>query len=78
MSPGSLIGTLGVTLLLMAFALNITKTLSAESIPYLLLNLFGAALACVSSYLIVFWPFVVLEAIWVLATLAALIKVLKK
>lgn len=67
------IGTLGVTLLLIAFALNIAKKISANSKVYLLLNIAGAGLACVSSYLIRFWPFVVLESVWVIATLIALL-----
>lgn len=68
------IGTIGVTLLLIAFALNIAKKLSATSKTYLLLNILGAGLAGVSSYMIEFWPFVVLESVWVIATLLALLK----
>ncbi|MGZ3921095.1 MAG: CBU_0592 family membrane protein [Bacteroidia bacterium] len=68
------IGTTGVTLLLVAFALNISKKISASSKLYLLLNILGAGLAGVSSYLIQFWPFVVLESVWVIATLLALFK----
>ncbi|MGZ4042389.1 MAG: CBU_0592 family membrane protein [Bacteroidia bacterium] len=68
------IGTTGVTLLLIAFALNISKKISASSKLYLLLNILGAGLAGVSSYLIQFWPFVVLESVWVIATLLALFK----
>lgn len=78
MSAGSLIGTLGVTLLLIAFALNIAKKMPAESKPYLLLNFFGSLLAGFSSYLIAFWPFVVLESVWALASLYAFIKTLRK
>jgi hypothetical protein len=68
------IGTTGVTLLLIAFALNIAKKLSATSKVYLLLNIAGAALAGISSYMIQFWPFVVLESVWVIATVIALLK----
>lgn len=68
------IGTIGVTLLLVAFALNISKKMSATSKPYLILNIVGAGLAGVSSYMIQFWPFVVLESVWVIATLLALFK----
>lgn len=74
MSVSDWIGTVGVTLLLIAFALNITKKISPESIPYLLLNIFGAGLAGVSSYMIQFWPFVVLESVWVVASLLPLFK----
>lgn len=74
MSLSDWIGTLGVTLLLIAFALNIAKKTTPETKIYLLLNIVGAGLAGVSSYMIHFWPFVVLESVWVLASLMALIK----
>lgn len=74
MSLSDWIGTLGVTLLLIAFALNIAKKITPETKIYLLLNILGAGLAGVSSYMIHFWPFVVLESVWVLASLMALIK----
>ena len=60
----TIIGLAGVSLLLAAFFLNLFKFLRSESYLYLLLNLVGAALACYSSYLINFMPFVVLEGTW--------------
>jgi len=60
----TLIGSLGVALLLLAFLLNLFKLLRSDGYPYLLLNLVGAALACYSSYLISFMPFVILEGTW--------------
>ncbi|MCE3260878.1 MAG: hypothetical protein K0S12_2519 [Bacteroidetes bacterium] len=74
MDLSSWIGTFGVTLLLIAFALNIAKKLSATSKIYLGLNIVGAGLAGISSYMIEFWPFVVLESVWVIATFIALLK----
>ncbi len=74
MSLSDWIGTIGVTLLLIAFALNITKKISPDTTTYLLLNIFGAGLAGVSSYMIQFWPFVVLESVWVIASLIPLFK----
>ncbi len=74
-SLSTLIGFTGVGLLLLAFVLNLAKLLRAESIPYLTLNLVGAALACVSSWMIDFMPFVILEGTWAVATLAALVRV---
>lgn len=68
------IGTIGVSLLLIAFALNIAKQITPESKSYLVLNIVGAALAGISSYMIQFWPFVILESVWVIATCIALIK----
>lgn len=77
MSAGELTGTVGVSLLLAAFALNLLKKLQPDSKAYLLLNIVGAGLACISSYLISFWPFVVLEGVWTLSSLFILIKTLK-
>ena len=73
MTAGEIIGTLGVSLLLVAFAMNLAKKWAASSTPYLLLNIIGAALAGLSSYLISFWPFVVLEGVWTISSIVVLI-----
>jgi hypothetical protein len=59
-----IIGSIGVSLLLIAFFLNLFKFLRSESYLYMSLNLLGSALACYSSYLINFMPFVLLEGTW--------------
>ncbi len=74
MSAGEWIGTLGVSILLIAFALNLLKKLQANSKLYLFLNVLGGALACLSSVLIQFWPFVVLEGVWAIASLVMLLR----
>ena len=74
MNLSNWIGTIGVTVLLFAFALNILKKITPESKIYLSLNIIGAVLAGLSSYMINFWPFVILESVWVLASIMALIK----
>ena len=74
MSAGELVGTLGVTLLLVAFALNLMKKADTGSALYLWLNIVGAALAGVSSYLIHFWPFVILEGVWTISSIVMLMK----
>jgi len=58
------IGSIGVALLLVAFFLNLVKAMRSDGWMYLGLNFFGASLACYSSYLIQFMPFVVLEGTW--------------
>lgn len=68
------IGFIGVALLLLAFFLNLFRLLKAESALYLTLNLIGAGLACTSSYLIDFLPFVLLEATWALVAAVALLR----
>lgn len=77
MSESDIIGTLGVTILLLAFLLQILKVLSLESSTYSILNGLGAALAGYSSWLIDFKPFVILEAVWVLVSIYNLYKNLK-
>jgi hypothetical protein len=67
------IGSVGVTLLLAAFLLNLCRVLRADSRAYAGLNLAGAGLACWSSWLIDFLPFVVLEGVWALVALIALV-----
>jgi hypothetical protein len=74
MSYADWIGTTGVFLILLAFVFNSFKILSADSISYLLLNAIGAGLACYASWLIRYWPFVILEGSWMVVSLVALIR----
>ena len=73
-SYANLIGSVGVALLLVAFVLNLAKRLPSSAATYTVLNFVGAGLACYSSYLIDFLPFVVLEGVWSLAALASLVR----
>ena len=73
-TTGEILGSAGVTLLLVAFGMNLLKKWKQESLPYILLNIIGAALACVSSVLIHFIPFIILEGTWTLVSVAALVK----
>lgn len=68
------VGSIGVFLLLFAFVLLQMERLVTTSWIYLTLNLVGAALACLSSAMIGFLPFVVLEGVWALSSTVALIK----
>ncbi len=72
MSLADWIGSVGVGMLLLAFVLNLSRRLRADSLVYRLLNLVGAGLACYASALIEYPPFVVLEGVWALAALVAL------
>lgn len=71
-TAATIIGFAGVALLLLAFLLNLFKLMRADGYPYAMLNFVGAALACYSSYLINFMPFVVLEGVWALAAAGAI------
>jgi hypothetical protein len=61
-------GFIGVSLLLLAFFLNLRGVISKESLSYLLLNFAGAAIACFASYLLLYWPFIILEGCWALVS----------
>lgn len=75
MKPSDIIASIGVIILLVAFLLNLYKKISANSKAYTFMNFLGAAICGFSSYLISFYPFVVLESIWAIFALVSLIKV---
>ena len=68
----TILGFVGVGLLLVAFFLNLFRYLRPDGFPYLGLNLVGATLACWSSWLIDFMPFVLLEGTWAIVAAVAL------
>ena len=72
------IGSAGVTILLFAYLLNLLNKISKESLAYINMNIIGAGLACTASVLINYLPFVILEAVWMLVSTAALIKYFRK
>ncbi len=74
MNLSDLLATIGVTLLLIAFLLNLLKKIHTEHLLYAILNLFGAALCGISAYMVSFYPFVVLESVWAMVALFALAK----
>ena len=77
MTVTDIIGFSGVFLLLLAFFLNITLMLRLNSRWYLLLNLVGSGLACLASVFLHYLPFIILEGIWALVSLVALVKSMK-
>lgn len=70
-----ILASIGVIMLLIAFLLNLYKKLPTQHILYKLLNLAGAGICCFSSFLIRFYPFVLLEAVWALVALLSLFNV---
>ena len=70
-------GTIGVGLILLAYFLNIFNLLSKENKVFFLLNIAGAGLACYASWMIDYWPFVVLEGTWFLVSVAGFLKIAK-
>lgn len=73
-----LIGSVGVGLLLLAFALNLLKRLSESSPAYLAMNVAGALMAAWYAFEGNAIPFVILELVWAGTALIRLILVAKK
>ena len=67
------IGFTGVAILLVAYGLNLAGRLSKDGWPYIVLNIAGAGLSCLASVLIRYLPFVLLEAVWTLVSVGALV-----
>jgi hypothetical protein len=72
------IGFIGVSILLIAFFLNLSNKLQKDSLSYILMNIIGAGIACFASVMIHYLPFVVLEGSWTIVSIYALINVLRK
>jgi hypothetical protein len=75
MKLSDIIASIGVIILLIAFLLNLYKKLPAESKTYSLLNLIGAGVCCFASWMVSFYPFVILEGVWGFVALVSLFKV---
>lgn len=68
MSITDWIGFIGVTILLIAYFLNLNDTIKKESLIYLFLNFIGAGIACFASVLLSYLPFIILEGSWTLVS----------
>jgi hypothetical protein len=75
MKTSDILASIGVVILLIAFLLNLYKKLPAQSKLYGFMNFIGAGICCFSSYLIRFYPFVVLESVWGFVALLSLFNV---
>ncbi|MFT4749913.1 MAG: hypothetical protein ACJATN_000608 [Neolewinella sp.] len=74
MTTTDYIGAIGVSLILLAFFLNLRKVVDTQNLLYLALNFVGAGLACSASLMMQYVPFIVLEGTWMLMTGFALFK----
>jgi hypothetical protein len=74
MTYEEIMGSFGVGLLLLAYFLNVFRQIRTDGPAYCLLNIAGAAIACYSSWLIHYFPFVILEGAWTLVSVWALTK----
>ena len=66
------IGAVGVSLILLAYLLNVLNIVPTDRLVFILLNLVGASLATLASVLIDYKPFIVLEGAWAIVSLIAL------
>ncbi|WP_166966696.1 CBU_0592 family membrane protein [Yeosuana marina] len=67
------IGFLGVFQILLAYILNVTGKASNKSLTFIILNITGAGMACLASILLNYWPFIILEGVWAMVSLYALV-----
>lgn len=74
MSYNDIIGTIGVGLILLAYFCNTFGWINGRSKLFFLLNIVGAGLACYVSWLIHYWPFVILEGTWLVVSVIGLFK----
>jgi hypothetical protein len=74
MSYSEITGTVGVGLILLAYFCSIFGWINVRSKLFFLLNIIGAGLACYASWMINYWPFVILEGTWFLVSVIGLIK----
>lgn len=77
MSFAEILGTIGVSMILVGFSLNLFGLMQRRSYKYILLNLVGGGLACTASILIDFFPFVVLEGTWTVVAAVGLLNLLR-
>ena len=62
------IGFTGVSILLIAYFLNLRNIIKKDSFSYLALNLVGASIACLASVRLEYWPFILLEGCWTMVS----------
>lgn len=78
MNTNDIIGTIGVGIILLAYFFNIFSLIKKDGILFYLMNIVGASIACFTSYLIHYIPFVILEATWTIVSIIGLLKSIKK
>jgi hypothetical protein len=78
MNTNDIIGTIGVGTILLAYFLNIFSWIKKDGVLFYLMNIVGASIACYTSYLIDYIPFVILEGTWAIVSIMGLVKSIKK
>jgi hypothetical protein len=73
----TLIGSIGVALVLIAYFLNTERLIPVNGKLFFVMNAIGAALACYASVLIAYWPFVILEGAWTMISIYGLMRAMR-
>ena len=77
MTYNDIIGSIGVALILIAYFLNTEGLIPVNGKLFYVVNIIGAALATYASYLISYWPFVILEGTWTMVSLYGLMRAMR-
>lgn len=78
MTTTDIIGFIGVTILLIAYFLNLTNKIGKDNLVYLQMNFLGAGLACLASILMKYLPFIILEGCWTIVSAFGIFKYFKQ
>ena len=77
MTYNDIMGSVGVALILIAYFLNTESLIPVNGKLFYVINIIGAALACYASFLIGYWPFVILEGTWTLVSIYGLMRTMR-
>ena len=77
MTHNDFIGSIGVALILFSYFLNTGKLITVNGKLFYVMNVLGSGLACYASYLIIYYPFVILEGAWLLVSIYGLMRAMK-
>ena len=69
-----IIGWIGTILIVGSYFLNINGKIKSNSVPYIISNLAGGILFSIYTYAHSTWPNMVVNIIWVIIAIAALMK----
>jgi hypothetical protein len=78
MNYNDIIGTIGVGLILLAYVFNTFAVIKKDGRLFFAMNIVGAGLACYASLLINYVPFIILEGVWCIVSVAGLVKLISK
>ena len=72
MTTTDYIGTIGVSILLLAYLLLLLKAVTSSNRLYIWMNILGAGMCALAATLLKYVPFIILEGAWMLVSIVAL------